>query len=377
VIEESGCNEYNLVRVPTTTTSCTSHSSIAPMRTTLEMPIALVTVNKLTFKTKSRMVADNGSGLLVDMDVEDRGIMCHDNDNLTVGSHAFVRCSGEPHLRCTLESYEFGFAKQHAMLAGGAHIMMAGEIEVNAEGVLTRWLNKSESYSAPKHIIGQAGLPFDLAWLYMSNSDVMAMEKGKRQMLEVSGCLRQLNTKGTASTTNSIDSLGVQSQHEHSWVMKAYEEDGSPLINQGVGNGNGVDYLEAKERMARFHSMLKRAMTLQEKTSRVKPMTDGELITMAASSVGVGNTTTTTTTTTEDLSSLVVKQKKKAYFKDKRMIFDMEEDEEVERNKVISSVNEMKRQMLEAGVFEVHRKVSNERRLRKVELGFSTNTNLG
>jgi hypothetical protein len=77
------------------------------------------------------------------------------------------------------------------------------------------------------------------------------------------------------------------------------------------------------------------------------------------------------------LSSLVVKQKKKAYFKDKRMIFDMEEDEEVERNKVISSVNEMKRQMLEAGVFEVHRKVSNERRLRKVELGFSTNTNLG
>ena len=59
------------------------------------------------------------------------------------GSHAFVRCYGEPHLRVTLHAFPFGAAGGHPALANHDMVLMAGELEVDEHGKLTRWLNKS------------------------------------------------------------------------------------------------------------------------------------------------------------------------------------------------------------------------------------------
>ena len=91
---------------------------------------------------------------------------------LSAGSHAFVRCYGERCLRCTWLSFPFGFAGGHPLLANNHMVLMAGEIEVDSAGNLTRWLNKSGLYMPPRWAVGQAGLPFDTAWLFVTDNEV-------------------------------------------------------------------------------------------------------------------------------------------------------------------------------------------------------------
>jgi hypothetical protein len=55
---------------------------------------------------------------------------------------------------------------------------MAGEIEVDDCGNLTRWLNKSGLYMPPRWAVGQAGLPFDTAWLFVSDAEVQRPRRG-------------------------------------------------------------------------------------------------------------------------------------------------------------------------------------------------------
>ena len=50
---------------------------------------------------------------------------------------------------------------------------MAGEVEVDESGRLTRWLNKSGLYMPPRWAVGQAGLPFESAWLFVSDDEVV------------------------------------------------------------------------------------------------------------------------------------------------------------------------------------------------------------
>ena len=75
------------------------------------------------------------------------------------------------------------------MLANGDMVLMAGEIELDAQGKLTRWLNKSGLYMPPRWALGQSGLPFSYAWLFVSSAEVDAMEIERRDCLVEEGAL--------------------------------------------------------------------------------------------------------------------------------------------------------------------------------------------
>jgi len=73
-----------------------------------------------------------------------------------------------------VSSFEFGSAGGHPHLAADRLVLMAGEIEVDAEGKLTRWLNKSGFYMPPRLCVGQSGLPFSTAWLYVADAEAIS-----------------------------------------------------------------------------------------------------------------------------------------------------------------------------------------------------------
>jgi hypothetical protein len=170
------------------------------------IPLALVTLNPESLRVSCRLVIDYGDGVLENIDDEDdegqSGL-----HKLSQGAHAFVRCYGESFLRCTTNSFEFGSAGGHPLLANFSQVLMAGEVEVNEEGILTRWLNKSGLYMPPRFVIGQAGLPFEYAWMYLSQSEVSAMEPSKKNALIEYGCLQLLprNSSLPSSTAAADD----------------------------------------------------------------------------------------------------------------------------------------------------------------------------
>jgi hypothetical protein len=194
----------------TTGRALLNHNGVAQF-----MPLVIVTVNGMTNKTTCRTVVDYGDGQFVDIDQDEddeEGRSNHhqqqpvdDRERLKLsrGSHAFVRCYGESFLRCTLESFHFSCAGGHPLLANFSQVLMAGEIEVDDEGKLTRWLNKSGLYMPPRFMIGQAGLPFELAWVYMSHEDVMALGDETREKLIDSGSLINISTNGTSMISNN------------------------------------------------------------------------------------------------------------------------------------------------------------------------------
>jgi hypothetical protein len=68
-------------------------------------------------------------------------------------------------------------------------------------------LNKSGLYMPPRFVIGQAGLPFECAWMYLSQSEVSAMEPSKKNALIEQGCLQLLprNSSLPSSTAAADD----------------------------------------------------------------------------------------------------------------------------------------------------------------------------
>ena len=74
---------------------------------------------------------------------------------LATGSHAIVRMVGQEDLRVALVASTFGNAHGHAALGRGGEVLFAGELEVDANGHLLRWNNKSGTYRVPQKMIRQ------------------------------------------------------------------------------------------------------------------------------------------------------------------------------------------------------------------------------
>ena len=202
-------------------------------KTLPQTPLMRVTVNSKTHGTTARAVVDLGDGCLVDVDDDD---LDHEQrTKLSPGSHAFVRCYGERCLRCTLLSFPFGFAGGHPTLANMDSVLMAGELDVDGAGRVTRWLNKSGLYMPPGYLLGQSGLPFDTAWLYLAAAELAAMQPARRRRLVERGALLRLRSDdpdgdGARRSTTVADADaaaaevaagGWRSVHAgETWVMK-------------------------------------------------------------------------------------------------------------------------------------------------------------
>jgi len=77
---------------------------------------------------------------------------------LVPGSHAFVKVLHEPFLRVSPAASDFCRAGGHPQLANEAPVLYAGEVEVDAEGVLLRWNNLSGTYKGEDEKCYQTGI---------------------------------------------------------------------------------------------------------------------------------------------------------------------------------------------------------------------------
>jgi len=121
------------------------------------------------------------------------------------GSHAFVRCFGENHLRCTWHTFEFGFAGGHELLANRSAVLMEGEVEVDEDGFVTRWLHKSGVNTAPllglnmppRWVVRLLGFPSSATWLTVAGTDVKALAEDFKASLVSKGHLIRLDSSNT------------------------------------------------------------------------------------------------------------------------------------------------------------------------------------
>jgi hypothetical protein len=146
-------------------------------------------------------VMDVGDGVLTDVDW--KTLSSKAKRILSKGSHAFVKCYGERHLRCTWHAFDFGFAGGHSLLAGGNMVLMSGEIEVSGSGRVTRWLmSQCGQAMPPRWAVDYSGLPITSAWAFIAGSEVEALPTDySKEYLKAEGFLEHL--KETAPTTNS------------------------------------------------------------------------------------------------------------------------------------------------------------------------------
>jgi hypothetical protein len=152
-------------------------------------------------RVSGRSVMDMGDGVLTDVDW--KTLSSKAQRMLSKGSHAFVKCYGERHLRCAWHTFDFGFAGGHSLLAGSNMVLMSGEIEVSGSGRITRWLmSQCGQAMPPRWAVNQSGLPITSAWAFIAGSEVDALPRDySKEFLIAEGILEQL--KETAPTTNS------------------------------------------------------------------------------------------------------------------------------------------------------------------------------
>ena len=84
--------------------------------------------------------------------------------SIKAGCHSFVRVPGEDFIRISKIAFPFGTASGHGILSDEKPMLFAGEIEVDADGQLTRWNNISGTYKFPVGYAAQAKLPLDKFW---------------------------------------------------------------------------------------------------------------------------------------------------------------------------------------------------------------------
>jgi hypothetical protein len=177
---------------------------------------------------------DVGDGVLMNLYSDE--VSVEDFEGLAEGSHAFVRCFGERHVRCTWHAFEFGFAEGHSLLARSNMVLMAGEVEVNAQGLVARWLIERESPMPPRWAVRQLGLLLSKAWLFVDCGEVEAMPPDHRAALLAQGDLSCLS-RGYVPSTSIADQITIASPasgnvdagllpaghsaaHDHTWVRK-------------------------------------------------------------------------------------------------------------------------------------------------------------
>jgi hypothetical protein len=157
-------------------------------------------------RVKGTAVMDMGGGILRSVDWKTLGTKASAGVLLR-GSHAFVKCYGERHLRCTWHAFDFGFAGGHSLLANRGMVLMSGEIEVGASGRVTRWLmTQCGQAMPPRWAVARSGLPITSAWAFIAGPEVDELASlpqpgySKKAMI-AKGRLKRLNE--TAPTTNS------------------------------------------------------------------------------------------------------------------------------------------------------------------------------
>jgi hypothetical protein len=170
-----------------------------------------------------------------------------------------------------------------------------------------------------------------------------------------------------------------------SWVVKA---DSDPMWQPSVSS---KAYKEARDKIHKWQNMVNRMLSIRRRHDQVTPLTEQELINFAikdddgVSSCSSGGISDDASASGDGGGGIAIAKASveegldpecSPLFMDKKMVFDMSEDFEEEQRKTLEKVNEIKRQMEEAGVFDVHRRGAEERSQRKAELGFNGNFRL-
>ena len=107
-------------------------------------------------------------------------------DELKAGAHAFARYMSEGFIRVDRISGEFGGVACFSSIftqSPGKRLLAAGEIEVDANSMLLRWNNICETYRPARDTTGQAGLPIEKLWLYMSDHEWQELPRTEQAVL--------------------------------------------------------------------------------------------------------------------------------------------------------------------------------------------------
>jgi len=108
------------------------------------------------------------------------------------------------------------------MLAERCTVLMEGELEVDAQGLVTRWLHRGGADASPfwglnippRRIIKLIGLPFSTAWIPVTGHDVNKLEASCQASLVSDGILFCIDcdTKPRASARTSVLDITGDSQ---------------------------------------------------------------------------------------------------------------------------------------------------------------------
>mmetsp|Transcript_42134 Transcript_42134/g.78040 ORF Transcript_42134/g.78040 Transcript_42134/m.78040 type:complete len:287 (+) Transcript_42134:1-861(+) len=108
------------------------------------------------------------------------------------------------------------------MLADRCTVLMEGELEVDAQGLVTRWLHRGGADASPfwglnippRRIIKLIGLPFSTAWIPVTGHDVNKLEASCQASLVSDGILFCIDcdTKPRASARTSVLDITGDSQ---------------------------------------------------------------------------------------------------------------------------------------------------------------------
>jgi hypothetical protein len=188
-------------------------ATLQPSPNSTETPSRQNTDNATSqgFRINGTAVMDMGHGVLRDVNCKILGPEAAARV-LSRGSHAFVECYGERHLRCTWHAFDFGFAGGHSLLADRGMVLMSGEIEVDALGRVTRWLMSQCGLAMPpRWAVVRSGLPITSAWAFIAGPEVDALSSlpqpvYSKEAMIASGRLERLDE--TALTPNSSPRAG-------------------------------------------------------------------------------------------------------------------------------------------------------------------------
>jgi hypothetical protein len=186
-------------------------------------------------------VMDMGDGILRDVDSKTLGNEAAAGV-LTKGSHAFVKCYGERHLRCVWHAFDFGFAGKHSLLANSNVVLMSGEIEVDASGNVTRWLMSQCGQAMPPWwAVVHSGLPITSAWAFIAGSEVDALSSPDctKENLIAEGILECLNE--ATPTTNRFQRDGASTPVEASGPNRSLQGKRTPLSPIGTTSEENDD----------------------------------------------------------------------------------------------------------------------------------------
>jgi len=144
-------------------------------------------------------------------------IECDHPPLLSKGCHSFVKCYGEPFIRCSLASFESGLGAGYSLLAHTSKVLVCGDIEVSESGVLSRWVIKAGSHHLPLHMLRRFGLPLNLGWSSVSTRSVASLDRAVRNNLIKKALL--LNIQQTRFTKSSKRKR--KCNRNDVWIIKA------------------------------------------------------------------------------------------------------------------------------------------------------------